>query len=122
MSKTENIEALVIGWLNDNLASGWTAYGDKPKTLPTKYVLVERTGGAREAMVLDMAEILIEVYSKNSRLEASNEANTIADIIPSLVSLEDDITHASVNSIIQLDDTETQTWRYQIYLDIYHRR
>lgn len=117
-----NAETVVIKWLNEKLDGGWTAYGDKPKTTTTKYVLVERTGGGREAMVLDMAEILIEVYSKTSRLEASNKASDIADIVPSLVMQSDDITRAVVNSVIQLDDTTTQTWRYQVYIDLYVRR
>lgn len=117
-----NAESVVIGWLNTKLTDGWNAYADKPKTLPNKFVLVERTGGAREAMVLDMAEILIEVYSKNSRLEASEQANAIADIIPTLVESYGDVTRARVNSVIQLDDTMTQTWRYQIYVDCYVRR
>lgn len=117
-----NIESTVITWLNSILTDGWVAYGDKPKTPPEKYILVDRTGGGREAMVLDMSEILIEVYHKTSRSTASDKANELADQIIALEAYSDDITHASVNSVGNLDDTLTQTHRYQVYCDIYNRR
>lgn len=122
MSKSQNVEAIVIQWLNSNLGTGWTAYGDKPKTLPDRYVLVARTAGGREALVLDTAEIQIEVYSKVSRYDASTKADAIADEIYKLTEVHEDITRSKVNSVIQLDDTVTQTWRYQIYVDVYLRR
>ena len=117
-----NIEATVITWLNTVLPTGWVAYGDKPKTTPTKYVLVDRTGGPREAMVLDRAVILIEFYHKSSRSEASETANAIADIIIQLEAYNNDITHASVNSLVNLDDTLAQFHRYQLYIDAFNRR
>lgn len=119
-----NIEALVIEWLDslDGSANNWAVSGDKPKTPPTQYILVDRTGGPREAMVLDRAEILIEVYHKTSRATASDKANEIADQIVALEAYDDNITHASVNSVVNLDDVVGQYHRYQIYCDIYNRR
>lgn len=117
-----DVEELVIAWLNSILATGWSASGDKPKTIPAQFVIVDRTGGPREAMVLDRAEILIEVYDKSSRKNAKDVAYNIADKIIELEAYSDDITHASVNSIVNLDDTLTQYKRYQIYCDIYCRR
>ena len=83
---------------------------------------MDRTGGPRESMVLDRAEILIEVYDKNSRLDASNKANAIADVIVQLEAYDENITHASINSVVNLDDTITQFNRYQVYCDVYYRR
>ncbi len=121
MSKLENVEAIVIEFLSNN--QSWPVHADKPKNPPKQYILVEREGGGREYLgVLDMASIRIAVYSKNSRLEASEQANLIADIIPQMLVEYDDVTKAKVNSVVQLDDTLTQTWRYQIFLDAYHRR
>ena len=126
MSSAPNVEATVIAWLNSKLANDWAAYGEKPKTtaggINDKYILVDRTGGPREAMVLDRAEILIEVYHKTSRLEASNKANEIADRIIELEAYDDNLTHASINSVISLDDTLGQYRRYQVYADVYYRR
>lgn len=116
-----NVEKVVIGWLSLNIGSGWAVFGDQPKLRPEKYVLVDRTGGPRESMVLDKAEILIEVYHKNSRLEASDKAYDLGDILPQLVALEP-ITRSKVNSIVKLDDIVGQYWRYQIYVDIFARR
>ena len=121
MSRKENLEALVIAWLND-LVPGSPASSDTPKNLPEQFILVERTGGAREAMLGDNAEILIEVYDKESRYDCSEIANFIGDHIQQLCVENENITHASINSIISLDDTQKQYHRYQIYCDIFHSR
>lgn len=117
-----NVEALVIGWLASVVGEGYPVSSEKPKDAPASYILVDRTGGPREAMVLDRAEILIEVYHKTSRLNASEKANEIADRIVELEAYEHNITHAQVNSVVSLDDTQSQYRRYQIYCDVYHRR
>lgn len=120
-----NVEKIVIAWLETVLGDAVPVFGDKPKDLPdadTTYVLVDRTGGGREAMVMDRAEILIEVYNKDSRVAASDQAQAIADVIRNLTAYNDDITHASVNSLIKLDDIIGQNFRYQIYCDVYCRR
>lgn len=115
-----NVEVIVIDWLKTFV--GVPVSGEKAKTPPESFVLVDRTGGAREAMVLDRAEILIEVYHKSSRLTASELANTIGDKIIELEAVSDNITHADVNSIVSLDDLLGGYRRYQIYCDVYHRR
>lgn len=116
-----NVEKEVINWLETLLGDSWPVFGDQPKDRPQGYVLVDRTGGPRENMVLDRAEILIEVYHKNSRVTASDKANEIADAIVGLLDREN-ITHAVVNSVVNLDDVIAQYSRYQIYCDIYCRR
>ncbi len=118
-----NVEALVISWL-DSLTetTGWAISGDKASELPAKFILVDRTGGPREAMVLDRAEILIEVYHKTSRATASDLANSIADQIVALLDYDENITRAVVNSVVNLDDTLAQYHRYQVYCDVYLRR
>lgn len=116
-----NVEKEVIAWLASFVGDAWPVSGDKPQKLPTSYILVDRTGGPRESMVLDRAEILIEVYHKNSRVTASDKANEIADAIVGLLDREH-ITRAVVNSVVNLDDVITQYSRYQIYCDIYCRR
>jgi len=121
MAKAD-VEVLVVQWLNSIVGSGWSAHGDKPDSPGNQYILVDRTGGPREAMVLDQAEILIEVYSKNSRSAAKDKANDIADRIVELEAYNDNITHADINSVINLDDTIAQYHRYQIYCDVFCRR
>lgn len=121
MAKVD-VEAVVVAWLNTILGTGWAAYGDKPTDAPVQYVLVDRTGGPRESMVLDKAEILIEVYHKTSRATAKTKANSIADQIVALEAYSTDITHASINSVVNLDDTLAQYHRYQIYCDVWGAR
>lgn len=118
-----DVEAIVIEWLN-SLGGGWTAYGDKPDTAPEQYILVDRTGGPREAMMLDQAEILIEVYHKTSRSTAKTKALDLADKVPLPTGMlaNDSITRAKVNSVVNLDDTLGQYHRYQVYCDIWCSR
>lgn len=117
-----NVETEVITWLETLVTDAWPVFGDKPKTLPDNgFILVDRTGGPRESMVLDRAEILIEVYHKDSRVLASEMANQIADAIYSLNEREP-ISGAKVNSVVKLDDTISQYWRYQVYCDVNCRR
>lgn len=118
----DNIEILVIEWLNSVAGVDYPASGNVPDPRPASFITVDRTGGPRESMVLDRAEILIEVYHKTSRLDASNKANEIADLIPQLTAYNANITHADVNSVVNLDDTLAQYSRYQVYCDIYLRR
>lgn len=116
-----NVEKLVIGWLEDHDQITWPVHGDMPDPRPETFILVDRTGGPRESMVLDAAELLIEVYHQKSREMASDEANKIADLMPELKQFES-ITRAKVNSVIKLDDTIGKYWRYQIYVDVFNRR
>lgn len=115
-------EELVVAWVQEVAGEDWLVAGNKPKEQPGQYITVDRTGGAREAMVLDRASILIEVYHKTSRLEAKNMANEIADRVVELLSYSNDITHASINSVVYLEDLIAQYERYQVYLDINCRR
>lgn len=117
---SQNVEKEVIAFLPGIVGVDWPVSGSKPKT-GDQYILVDRTGGPREAMVLDSAEILIEVYHKTSQEAASDKANEIADAIPGLLAIHN-ITHAKVNSLVRLDDTLGQYYRYQVYCDIYLRR
>lgn len=121
MSKAD-VEEITVSWLQSIVGDGWDVSGNKPKQLPDKFITVDRTGGPRESMVLDRAEILVEVYHKNSRLEAKNKANDIADRIVELLSYSSEITRARVNSTIYLQDIIGQYERYQVYCDVWCRR
>lgn len=121
MAKAD-VEEIVVSWLNGMAGAGWAASGNIPDPRPESFITVDRTGGPREAMVLDRAEILIEVYHKTSRKAAKDKANEIADAIIQLESVSDNITHASINSVVNLDDVIGQYSRYQVYCDVYCRR
>lgn len=117
-----DVEEIVVAWLNSILGDGWAASGKKPKVTPDQYVLVDRTGGPREAMVLDRAVILIEVYHKDSRSIAKNKANEIADRIVELNNYAHNISGAKINSVTHLPDLISQYERYQVYADVNCRR
>ena len=118
---SDNVEKLVINWLETVIGHGWFVYGDVPEVMPEAFLLVDRTGGPRESMALDQAEILIEVYHKTSRVVASDKAQEVADNIVKLLKYHN-TTRAKINSIVKLDDTINQYFRYQVYCDIYCRR
>ena len=115
-----DVEDVVLTWLKGWLPSDTKPFTQKPDQVPEKYILIDRTGGPREAMVLDRAEILIEVYNKNNRRAAKELALTIGNKIKEL-ELIHNVEHASVNSTVRLDDTLTKYWRYQVYCDVNYR-
>src|SRR5690349_658570 len=116
----DNIETIVIAWLK-TVAGDYEVHGDIPKDRPDKFITMDRTGGPRESMVLDRAEILIEVYDRNSRLDCSQKANEIGDRVIELLAY-DDITRAKVNSTVNLGDPIGSFQRYQVYVDVWYRR
>jgi hypothetical protein len=122
MDNQDNIEVLVIEWLQSITDSEYPVSGDIPKERPASFITVDRTGGNREAMVLDRAEILIEVYNKESRVAASQRANRIADLVPQLAAWNENITRGRVNSVVNLPDLTAGFQRYQVYCDVYFRR
>lgn len=117
-----DVESIVIAWLTSVVDAAYPVSGDIPDPRPASFITVDRTGGPREAMVLDRAEILIEVYHKTSRSQARNQAQAIGDAIRQLEGYDENITRARVNSVVNLADTIGQYQRYQVYCDIYHRR
>lgn len=117
----QDVEDIVVAWLNglpDN--ENYPASGDIPNPRPDSFITVDRTGGPREYLVLDTAEILIEVYHKTSRTAAKNRAKYITDNITQLLNTEN-ITRAKVNSTINLPDLVGKYQRYEVYCDIWHR-
>lgn len=119
---SNDVEEITVAWLNSILADGWEASGSKPENPGEKYILVDRTGGPREAMVMDRAVILIEVYHKNSRSIAKDKANEIADRIIELNNYAHNVSGAKINSVTHLPDLITKYERYQVYADINCRR
>lgn len=117
-----DVEVIVINWLNSISGEDWPAHGNKPKNAGDQFMLVDRTGGPRIAMVMDAAQVLIEVYHKDSRSVAKSKANEIADRIAELKAYEHNITTAEINSIVHLPDLVSQYERYQVYCDISCRR
>lgn len=116
-----SIIAIIVAWLNE-IVPGYPASTKIPKTLPKRFSIVERGGGERRRMVLDMADIVIDVYDKESEVDCSAIADFIADKIPTLVEESEDITHADVQNVFQLNDTQRGYNRYEIACSVYHRR
>lgn len=120
MSK-RNLESIIIEWLNE-LIPDYPCSSERPKTLPEKYSLVERTGGPRIAMLGDSASVRIEIYDKKSKPDCAEIADFVADSVKRLEQDYADVTKAEVNSVIPNEDTERQYFCYEIYLDVFYSR
>lgn len=115
-----DVEDVTLLWLKGWLPADWKPFTQKPDQVPDHYILIDRTGGPREAMSLDRAEILIETYHKTDRRAAKEMALQIGNRIKEL-ELVHNVQGATVNSTVRLDDTLTKYWRYQVYCDINYR-
>lgn len=118
---SNSILTILIAWLND-VFPDYPASTQVPKELPDRFMTIERAGGERRRMVLDMADIVIDVYDKESELDCATMAEYIADHIPDLLKESENITSATVQNVFQLNDTKRGYYRYEIACSIYFRR
>lgn len=111
----KNIEAIVIGWLNENLPEGWSASADIPEVKPKQFVTVERTGGPVAMVRLEQPEVIVSFYHETDATEASKVA-----LETDIKMRHDIVRHNSVSkidrmSLVRLDDLVSKYRRYQGY-------
>lgn len=121
MSKNQTLLAILIDWANDTIPD-YPASNLIPDDLPDRFMTIERGGGERRAMVLDVADIVIDVYDKESAVDCAEIADYIADHIPDLLAVNDNITLAKVDNVFPLNDTVRGYFRYEIACSINYRR
>lgn len=110
-----NIEAILISWLNANLPDGWKAFADVPEVKPDKYVQVERTGGPVGSVRIEVPEVIISFNHKSSAVEASKVALETDIKMRAEIIKHDAVSKAERLSLVRLDDLVTKYRRYQAY-------
>ena len=111
------IETVILAHLKTALDTD-NVFMEVPRdNLPTRFVVVEKTGGERSNL-LNTASVAVQSYAE-SLYEAAvlNELTKAA--MDSLVE-EDEISKSAYQTDYNFTDTETKRYRYQAVYDITH--
>lgn len=109
------IEKTIIDYLNNNLAV--PVYMETQEEPPTRYVLIEKTGGSEENH-LKSATFAVQSYAE-SLYKAAELNETVKTVMKNITTL-DDIAKCQLNSDYNFTDTETKKYRYQAVYDFKH--
>lgn len=121
MSKEKTALSYVISWLSDKFTD-YKVSNERDKDLSDKFIVVSRDGGERRDMVMDICDFVISIYDKNSSVECAKTADKIADDINEMLSLDDDITKCSINTMYENNDIRIGYKRIDISATIFYRR
>lgn len=103
------IEEVIIQYLSKVL--GVSVYGGKPsKDIPTRYVLVEKTGSSRVDYI-NTADIVLQSYAE-SMIEAARLNEDVKSAMDSIIEHKD-IYKAKLNTDYNYTDTTKKQYRYQ---------
>ena len=111
------IETIILAHLKTELDTD-NVYMEVPRdNLPTRFVVVEKTGGDRSNHI-NMAEVAVQSYAE-SLYEAAALNETVKAAMDSLVE-EDEVSRSAYQTDYNFTDTETKRYRYQAVYDITH--
>lgn len=107
------VEKIVLDYLNQNLSA--KAFMEKPDVPPTRYVLVEKTGGSEENYINE-ATITIQSYAE-SLAEASKLNKEVKTLMKNIVVLGA-IGKSKLNTDYNFTNTAKKQYRYQAVFDL----
>ena len=113
------IEKIVLDYLNTKLQqSGIKAYMEKPESPPSKYVLVEKTGGG-ENDYIETAMIAVQSYA-DTLYEAASLNEMVKGFMREITVPNTCITKAVLNTDYNFTDPTKKQYRYQAVYDLYY--
>lgn len=111
------IETVILAHLKTALDTD-NVFMEVPRdNLPTRFVVVEKTGGDRENYI-NTASFAVQSYAE-SLYEAAVLNEAVKAAMDSLVE-EDEVSKAAYQTDYNFTDTETKRYRYQAVYDITH--
>lgn len=109
------IEKIVLDYLQGVLSV--PVYMEHPIQKPESYVLLEKTGSARDDFI-STATVAIQSYAKSLH-EAAQLNEVVKEKMDNIVTL-DAIMGARLNTDYNFTDTETKRYRYQAVYDLFY--
>ncbi len=112
------IEATVRNFLNEKLdVPAWLEM-PKGETIPSAYVLIQKTGSSRYNHI-DHATFAIQSYN-DTMAKASLLNEAVKAAMDNLITLQN-ISASKLNSDYNFTDTQTKQYRYQAVYDITYK-
>lgn len=115
-----SLEVALIQAFNVNntlKAVGLQAYLNVPVNRPARFITVERVGGGVRDFV-GRASLAIQVWAK-TRLEASELAETVSNVITTEIPHIGWIAHARVENLYNFPDPDSDLARYQLTVSLH---
>lgn len=109
------IEKVILDYLNNELDV--PVYMERPKTPPTSYVLIEKTGGGEDNYIKHATLAIQSISTTLYNTASLNE--TVKELMKNAV-IVDDVAKVSLNSDYNYTDSSTKEYRYQAVFDITH--
>ena len=107
------IEKIILDYLNEKLDVD--VYLERPEKAPTRYVLLEKTGGSRENYI-NSATVVIQSYAE-SMYEAASLNETVKKAMDEIIMLPS-VLSSKLNSDYNFTDTARKEYRYQAVYDL----
>lgn len=110
------IERTIIGYLKNTL--NLPAYAEVPEYPPRRFVLVEKTGGARPNYIWN-ATLAVQSYgeSMEDTMELNEQVKAAMFAAPAELS---SVSAVRLNSDYNWTDPDTKKYRYQAVFDVVH--
>lgn len=113
-------ERTVVDYLNGRKLSA-TAYYDAPSKRPSTFIVVERTGGTDDELVIERPMLDIQCWA-TSRRDAAVLADEVKGAMRSMPDELDCCFYADVTSTFRDYDLESGTPRYHVVAEITFNR
>lgn len=110
------IEKVVLDYLNANI-DGVTSYTERPKELPERFILIQKTGGGAENKI-NSSTVAIQSYAE-SLYEAAALNEVVKSVMFDIDSLYE-IGSVRLNSDYNYTDGSNKQYRYQAVFDLKH--
>lgn len=111
------IEATIIGYLSGKTAAGSDVYAEIPKSQPSTYIVIEKTGSSTDdhiptatIAIRSIAPTMLAAISLNDQVKAAME---------NIVEL-DEVCACSLNSDYNFTDSTSKQYRYQAVFQVTH--
>lgn len=109
-------ERIVVDHLNA-AKIGATAYYDVPGKRPTAFIVVERTGGPHDDLVVERPMLDIQCWA-SARRDAALLADSVKNALLAMPASVADCFHVSVTSTFRDTDLDSGTPRYHVVCEI----
>lgn len=110
------IEKIVLDYLNQELSV--PAYIEKPASVPSKYVLIEKTGSGQNITLKDATFAIQSCGKSLYETVALNEA--VKTAMSEMTDAVNSVLKCTLNSDYNYTDTAAKEYRYQAVFDIIH--
>jgi hypothetical protein len=112
------IEVTILNYLNSDNRLSAPAFMEIPKTKPSKFFILEKTGSTLENHIYS-STFTIQSYA-DTMYNAALMNEEVVDVMLNGLITEGDIAKVDLNTDYNFTDTTTKQYRYQAVFDIVH--